>query len=96
MKSDVQLSMPRNAPLNMRPNGSAVCMRERRFGRIIHMGSGNGQSGQAGRCSYAATKAGLVGLSRSLALEGVSHSITVNVVAPDHTDTAMVAAVPPM
>jgi acetoacetyl-CoA reductase len=70
-------------------------MRERRFGRIVNMGSVNGLSGQAGQCNYAATKAGLIGFSKSLALEGASRNITVNVIAPGYTDTAMVGGVPP-
>jgi len=70
-------------------------MRERRFGRIVNMGSVNGLSGQVGQTNYAATKAGLIGFSKSLALEGASRNITVNVIAPGYTDTAMVGAVPP-
>ncbi|MDR6855768.1 acetoacetyl-CoA reductase [Variovorax guangxiensis] len=70
-------------------------MRERRFGRIVNMGSVNGLSGQAGQCNYAATKAGLIGFTKSLALEGASRNITANVVAPGYTETAMVGAVPP-
>ena len=70
-------------------------MRERRFGRIVNMGSVNGLSGQAGQTNYAATKAGLVGFTKSLALEGASRNITANVVAPGYTDTAMVEAVTP-
>ncbi|MDM0116354.1 acetoacetyl-CoA reductase [Variovorax sp. J22R133] len=69
-------------------------MRERRFGRIVNMGSVNGQSCQMGQVNYAAAKAGLMGLSKALALEGAARNITVNVVAPGYTDTAMVAAVP--
>jgi len=69
-------------------------MRERRFGRIVSVGSVNGLSGQAGQTNYAATKAGLVGFTKSLALEGASRNITANVVAPGYTDTAMVSAVP--
>jgi len=68
-------------------------MRERRFGRIVNMGSVNGLSGQAGQTNYAATKAGLIGFTKSLALEGASRNITANVVAPGYTDTAMVEAV---
>jgi len=62
-------------------------MRQRRFGRIVNMGSVNGLSGQIGQCNYAATKAGLIGLTKSLALEGA--------VAPGYTDAAMVGTVPP-
>ncbi|MBN8758180.1 MULTISPECIES: acetoacetyl-CoA reductase [Variovorax] len=70
-------------------------MRERRFGRIVNMGSVNGLSGQAGQANYAATKAGLAGFTKSLALEGASRNITANVVAPGYTDTPMVEAVAP-
>lgn len=72
-----------------------VGMRERRFGRVVNIGSVNGLSGQAGQTNYAATKAGLVGFTKSLALEGVSRNITANVVAPGYTNTAMVEAVAP-
>jgi acetoacetyl-CoA reductase len=70
-------------------------MRDRRFGRIINIGSANGQSGQAGQSNYAAAKAGMVGFTKSLALEGASRNITANVVSPGYTDTDMVAAVSP-
>ncbi|MEO8309588.1 MAG: acetoacetyl-CoA reductase [Caldimonas sp.] len=70
-------------------------MRARRFGRIVNLGSVNGLSGQLGQTNYAATKAALIGFTKSLALEGASHNITVNVLAPGYTDTDMVGAVPP-
>lgn len=70
-------------------------MRERRFGRVINMSSVNGLSGQAGQTNYAASKAGLIGFTKSLALEGASRNITANVIAPGYTDTAMVNAVRP-
>lgn len=70
-------------------------MRERRFGRIVNVSSVNGQSGQAGQANYAAAKAGMIGLTKSVALEGASRNITANVIAPGYTDTAMVSAVRP-
>lgn len=69
-------------------------MRERRFGRIVNIGSVNGLAGQFGQANYAAAKAGMIGLTKALALEGAARGITVNVVAAGYTDTAMVAAVP--
>lgn len=70
-------------------------MRERRFGRIVNISSINGRKGQAGQCNYAAAKAGILGFTKSLALENASHGITVNAVAPGYCDTAMVAVVKP-
>jgi len=68
-------------------------MMRARFGRIIFLGSVVGSTGQAGQANYAASKAGLVGLARSLAREFASRSITVNVVAPGPVATEMFAAV---
>ncbi|MFG1240302.1 acetoacetyl-CoA reductase [Xanthobacter autotrophicus DSM 597] len=70
-------------------------MRERRFGRIVNISSVNGLSGQAGQTNYAAAKAGVIGFTKALALEGASRDITVNAIAPGYTQTAMVAAVRP-
>ena len=70
-------------------------MRERGFGRIVNISSINGQAGQVGQTNYAAAKAGLIGFTKALALEGASKGITVNVVAPGYIDTEMVRAVPP-
>ena len=70
-------------------------MRDRRFGRIVNISSINGLAGQFGQTNYAAAKAGIIGFTKSLALEGAARGITVNAVAPGYTDTAMVAAVPP-
>jgi len=70
-------------------------MRERGFGRIVNLSSVNGLAGQFGQTNYAATKAGIIGFTKALALESARHGITVNAVAPGYTDTAMVAAVRP-
>jgi len=70
-------------------------MRERGFGRIVNLSSVNGLAGQFGQTNYAATKAGIIGFTKALALESATHGITVNAVAPGYTDTAMVAAVRP-
>jgi acetoacetyl-CoA reductase len=67
-------------------------MRERRFGRIVNVGSVNGLAGQFGQTNYAAAKAGLIGFTKALALESASRGITVNAIAPGYTETAMVAA----
>ncbi|WP_404711796.1 acetoacetyl-CoA reductase [Sphingomonas sp. MMS24-J13] len=69
-------------------------MRERRFGRIVNISSVNALSGQFGQTNYAAAKAGVIGFTKALALEGASRNITVNALAPGYTDTGMVKAVP--
>jgi|TARA_R110001592_G_scaffold150339_1_gene376264 acetoacetyl-CoA reductase len=69
-------------------------MRERRFGRIVNIGSLNGQAGQYGQVNYAAAKSGIHGFTKALALEGASMGITVNAVAPGYVETDMVRAVP--
>lgn len=68
-------------------------MMRARFGRLIFISSVVAATGQAGQANYAASKAGLVGLSRSLAREFASRQITANVVAPGPIDTEMLAAV---
>jgi 3-oxoacyl-[acyl-carrier protein] reductase len=68
-------------------------MMRARYGRIVFLGSVVGSTGQAGQANYAASKAGLVGLARSLAREFASRSITVNVVAPGPVATEMFEAV---
>ncbi len=70
-------------------------MRDRRFGRIVNIGSINGQAGQYGQVNYAAAKSGIHGFTKALAQEGARHDITVNAIAPGYIDTDMVAAVPP-
>ena len=67
-------------------------MMRARWGRIIFISSVVGQGGQAGQANYAASKAGLVGLGRSLAKEFASRNVTVNIVAPGPIDTDMLAA----
>ncbi|MEO0654397.1 MAG: acetoacetyl-CoA reductase [Pseudomonadota bacterium] len=69
-------------------------MRERKFGRIIVISSVNGQKGQAGQVNYAATKAGDLGIVRSLAQEGSRAGITANAVCPGYIGTEMVRAIP--
>ncbi len=70
-------------------------MRERGFGRIVNVGSINGQGGQMGQTNYSAAKAALHGFTKALAQETGNRGITVNTLAPGYTDTDMVAAVPP-
>ncbi len=71
-----------------------VGMRKRKFGRIVNVGSINGQAGQYGQVNYAAAKSGIHGFTKALAQEGAAHGITVNAIAPGYIDTEMVAAVP--
>jgi len=66
-------------------------MLKNRWGRIINISSVVGRTGQAGQVNYAASKAGLIGLTRSLAREVASRGITVNAVAPGYIETAMTA-----
>ncbi len=70
-------------------------MRERKFGRIVNIGSINGQAGQYGQVNYAAAKSGMHGFTKALAQEGAGQGITVNAIAPGYMDTEMVRAVPP-
>ena len=69
-------------------------MRARKFGRVITISSINGQKGQFGQVNYAASKAGDLGLTRSLAQEGARFGITANAICPGYIATEMVMAVP--
>ena len=69
-------------------------MRERKFGRVIVISSINGQKGQFAQVNYAATKAGDLGIVKSLAQEGARAGITANAVCPGYIGTEMVMAVP--
>ena len=69
-------------------------MLDRKFGRVVNIGSINGQAGQYGQVNYAAAKSGIHGFTKALAQEGARAGITVNAIAPGYIDTDMVAAVP--
>src|SRR5438067_13210769 len=69
-------------------------MLARGFGRIVNVGSINGQAGQYGQVNYAAAKSGIHGFTKALAQEGAAKGVTVNAIAPGYTDTDMVSAVP--
>ncbi|QOL20428.1 acetoacetyl-CoA reductase [Candidatus Bodocaedibacter vickermanii] len=69
-------------------------MRAASFGRIINISSVNAQKGQAGQTNYCASKAGVLGFTKALALETSGKGITVNAIAPGYIDTDMVRAIP--
>ncbi|WP_174293178.1 acetoacetyl-CoA reductase [Sphingomonas bacterium] len=69
-------------------------MRAQNWGRIVNIGSINGQAGQYGQVNYAAAKSGIHGFTKALAQEGARAGVTVNAIAPGYIDTDMVAAVP--
>ncbi|MGZ8998460.1 MAG: acetoacetyl-CoA reductase [Allosphingosinicella sp.] len=69
-------------------------MSARKYGRVVNIGSINGQAGQYGQVNYAAAKSGIHGFTKALAQEGARAGITVNAIAPGYIDTEMVAAVP--
>jgi len=70
-------------------------MAAKKFGRIVNISSINGLAGQFGQSNYSAAKAGVIGLTKSLAQEGARANITVNAIAPGYIDTEMVRAVAP-
>jgi acetoacetyl-CoA reductase len=69
-------------------------MRAAKFGRIVNIGSINGQAGQYGQVNYAAAKSAIHGFTKALAQEGARFGITVNAIAPGYVDSEMVRAVP--
>ena len=82
-------------------NGTFYCcsqaislMREQNFGRIVNISSIVGQKGNFGQANYAASKAGMLGLTKTLALENAVKGITVNAVCPGFIETDMVTAIP--
>ncbi len=75
----------------MMTQGVISSMLKARWGRIINISSVVARAGQAGQANYAASKAGLIGLTRSLAREFASRNVTVNAVAPGYIETAMTA-----
>jgi acetoacetyl-CoA reductase len=69
-------------------------MRGRKFGRVINISSINGQKGQFAQANYSSAKAGDIGFTKALALEGARAGITVNAICPGYINTEMVQAVP--
>ena len=69
-------------------------MMERGWGRIVQIGSMNGQAGQLNQVNYVAAKAGMHGFTKALAQEGAKHGITVNTVAPGYVDTDLMRNMP--
>jgi acetoacetyl-CoA reductase len=70
-------------------------MRNKKYGRIIHISSINGLAGQLGQTNYSASKAALFGLTKAMALENANKNITVNAVAPGYIATEMLSAIAP-
>ncbi len=69
-------------------------MIDRRFGRIVNIGSVNGSRGAFGQANYAAAKAGLHGFTKALAIEVAKYGVTVNTISPGYLNTAMLASIP--
>lgn len=68
-------------------------MRERKFGRLIYISSVNAEKGQAGQANYCASKAGILGFMKSIALEGAQRGITANTISPGYIDTDLVRSI---
>ena len=90
-----------DAVLDTNLKGAFLCMKavyrpmmKQRYGRIINISSVAGLRGNAGQANYAASKAGLIGMSKSIAKELASRGVTVNLVAPGFIDTEMTAVLP--
>ena len=90
-----------DAVLDTNLNGAFYCMRaayrpmmKQRYGRIVNLSSVVGLRGNPGQANYAASKAGLIGMSKSIAKELANRNITVNLVAPGFIDTDMTAVLP--
>jgi len=69
-------------------------MRTRSWGRIVNIGSVNGQGGQIGQVNYAAAKSGIHGFTKSLAMEGARYGVTANAIAPGYIATEMLSTIP--
>ena len=90
-----------DAVLDTNLKGAFLCMKavyrpmmKQRYGRVVNLTSIVGLRGNAGQANYAASKAGLIGMSKSIAKELASRGVTVNLVAPGFIDTDMTAALP--
>jgi 3-oxoacyl-[acyl-carrier protein] reductase len=90
---DLVLNINLNGPFNL-CREIVPLMRERNYGRIVNISS-TSAFGNAGQANYAASKAGLIGFTKTLAKEGGPKNITANCIAPGYIDTDMLQAVPP-